>query len=374
MFLKPLYHRHSKKQTKLIPVTKTFFPPISRLNAYLRRVYESGWMTNRGELVLELEEKLKQYLGVPELLITNNGTIPLQMALKCLENPNNDGEIITTPFSYVATTSSIVWEGFKPVFVDIDPVYFTIDEKQIEQAITPKTRAILATHVFGNPCNVAEIEKIAQKHNLKVVYDGAHCFGVKYNGTSIFNYGDVSTCSFHATKLFHTAEGGAIFTQNPDLFHKLFYSHNFGHNGPLEFHGLGVNGKISELQAAMGLAVFECMNEIIQGRKAACEWYWENLSDANIQTLALRPGTEWNYSYFPVVFMDEKTMLAVQHRLNSMDIFPRRYFYPSLNNLPYLQPITMPVSDSIAARILCLPLYHNVEKETILKITKTIHG
>lgn len=358
----------------MTPVTKTFFPPISRLNAYLQRVYENGWLTNRGELVLELEEKLKQYLGVSELLITNNGTIPLQMALKCLDNTLGDSEIITTPFSYVATTSSIVWEGFKPVFVDIDPLYLTIDEKQIEQAITPKTRAILATHVFGNPCNVTEIERIAKKHNLTVIYDGAHCFGVTYNGSSIFNYGDISTCSFHATKLFHTAEGGAIFTQNPDLFHKLFYSHNFGHNGPLEFHGLGVNGKISELQAAMGLSVFECMDEIIMGRKAACELYLDSLSGTHLQTLALRPGTVWNYSYFPVVFEDEKTMLSAQNKLNSMDIFPRRYFYPSLNKLPYLDYTPMPVSESIASRILCLPLYHNIEPETILKITQNIHG
>ena len=178
--------------------------------------------------------------------------MPLQIALKIL---GNKGEIITTPFSYVATTAAIVWENCTPVFVDIHPEYLTIDETKIEAAITDKTTAILATHVFGNPCNVVVIEAIAKKHNLKVIYDAAHCFEVKYNGKSIFDYGDVSTCSFHATKLFHTGEGGAMFSKNLDLQHQLFYSHNFGHNGPLAFHGLGINGKMSELQAAMGLSL-----------------------------------------------------------------------------------------------------------------------
>ena len=180
---------------------------------------------------------------------------------------NQNGEIITTPFSYVATTSSIVWENCTPVFVDIHPDYLTIDETKIEAAITDKTTCILATHVFGNPCHVEEIEKIAIKYNLKVIYDAAHAFGVTYNGTSIFDFGDVSTCSFHATKIFHTGEGGALFCQDEALNHQFFYSHNFGHNGPLEFYGLGINGKISELQAAMGLAVFPNMDVIISGRK-----------------------------------------------------------------------------------------------------------
>ena len=275
----------------MIPVTKTFLPPQEEYNENLKRVWETQWLTNRGELVLKLEDKLKGYLGVPNIFITNNGTVPLQIAIKILANK---GEVITTPFSYVATTSTIVWENCTPVFVDIDPDYLTIDESKIEKAITSRTTAILATHVFGNPCNVEVIEKIAAKHNLKVIYDGAHCFGVKYKGQSVFNYGDVTTCSFHATKIFHTGEGGAIFCTDPELQHKLYYSHNFGHNGPLAFHGLGINGKISELQSAMGLSVFPYMDTILSERKKVIEKYNEWLDFSRLKKMKLRDGTDWN--------------------------------------------------------------------------------
>ncbi len=216
----------------MIPVTKSFIPPLEEYQAIVKRAFDNEWLTNRGELVLELEEKLKEYLQVSNIIVRNNGTIPLQIALKLL---GGGGEIITTPFSYVATTAAIVWENCTPVFVDIHPEYLTIDETKIEAAITPKTTCILATHVFGNPCNIEAIEAIAKKHNLKVIYDAAHCFGVKYKGKSIFEYGDVSTCSFHATKLFHTGEGGAVFCNDEALRHKIFYSRNFGHRGPLSF-------------------------------------------------------------------------------------------------------------------------------------------
>ena len=208
-----------------IPVTKSFLPSIEEYMAHVQRAYKNQWLTNRGELVQELEQKLSDYLGLEEsrMIAMNNGTIPIQIALRLLAK---GGEVITTPFSYVATTAAIVWENCTPVFVDIHPDYLTIDETKIEDAITDKTTCILATHVFGNPCNVEEIERIAKKHNLKVIYDAAHCFGVKYKGKSIFEYGDVSTCSFHATKLFHTGEGGALFCKEPKLFQKCFYSHN----------------------------------------------------------------------------------------------------------------------------------------------------
>ena len=209
-------------------VTKTYLPNINEYINQLKRVWENEWLTNRGELVLELEDKLKLYLQVDNIIVMNNGTLPIQMALKLLAK---NGEVITTPFSYIATTSSIIWENCKPVFVDINNDYLTIDENKIEAAITDRTTAILATHVFGNPCNVLAIEMIAKKYNLSVIYDAAHSFGVRYLGESIFNYGDVSTCSFHATKIFHTAEGGAVFCRNEELRNKLFYSHNFGHNG-----------------------------------------------------------------------------------------------------------------------------------------------
>lgn len=354
----------------MINVTKTFFPPIEDYQFYVKRIWENQWLTNRGALVLELEEKLKTFLHTNSILITNNGTVPMQMALKLLANR---GEIITTPFSYVATTASIVWENCNPVFVDIHPDYLTIDETKIEEAITSKTTAILATHVFGNPCNVLVIEQIALKHNLKVIYDAAHCFGVNYKGKSIFEYGDVSTCSFHATKLFHTGEGGALFCNNKSLMHQLFYSHNFGHNGPLEFHGLGINGKISELQAAMGLAVLTYINHIIEERKKVVENYESNLNFDHLKKMKLREETQWNYSYYPVVFENERQLLKVQKLLNDNSIFPRRYFYPSLNTIEYVKGPAMPISESIASRILCLPLYVGLQEEDLERICTIIN-
>lgn len=354
----------------MTPVTKSFLPPIEEYFNEVQRAFNNQWLTNRGELVLELEAKLIKYLDVQNIIITNNGTVPLQIALKLL---GQKGEIITTPFSYVATTAAIVWEGCKPVFVDIHPEYLTIDENKIEEAITDQTTCILATHVFGNPCNVEALAQIANKHNLKVIYDAAHCFGVKYQGRSIFNSGDISTCSFHATKIFHTGEGGAIYTNDKHLNHQLFYSHNFGHNGPLDFHGLGINGKISELQAAMGLSVLPHMDEILSDRKRVCEFYDKNLHSENLQKLSIRPGTEWNYSYYPVIFKSEEILLRVQERLADHQIIPRRYFYPSLNTIPYTKGKSMPVSESISSRVLCLPIFVGIEESTLKQITNIVN-
>ncbi|MFV5703588.1 DegT/DnrJ/EryC1/StrS family aminotransferase [Flavobacterium sp. XS2P12] len=354
----------------MINVTKTFLPPIEEYNKHLQRAWDNQWLTNRGELVLELEDKLKKYLDAPNIIATNNGTTPLQIALKLL---GNKGEIITTPFSYVATTAAIVWEHCTPVFVDIHPEYLTIDETKIEAAITDKTTAILATHVFGNPCHIDVIEAIAKKYNLKVIYDAAHCFGVKYKGKSIFDYGDVSTCSFHATKLFHTGEGGAIFTTNNDLLHRLFYSHNFGHNGPLAFHGLGINAKMSELQAAMGLAVLPYMKTILAERKKVIDYYNTNLDFSELKALKIRDNTTWNYSYYPVIFDNEAQLLKMEQRLKESHIFPRRYFYPALNTLQYVSNVVMPISESIASRILCLPLYVGLSEIDLNKITQIIN-
>jgi dTDP-4-amino-4,6-dideoxygalactose transaminase len=355
----------------MIPVTKSFLPPIDQYFAHVQRAYNNEWLTNRGELVKELEQKLTSFLGLQEskILITNNGTVPLQIAVKLL---GNGGEIITTPFSYVATTAAIIWENCTPVFVDIHPEYLTIDEKKIEEAITDKTTCILATHVFGNPCNVEEIERIANKHNLKVIFDAAHCFGVKYKGKSIFEYGDISTCSFHATKIFHTGEGGAIFCKDSELFHKVFYSHNFGHNGQLAFHGLGINGKISELQAAMGLAVLPYMNEIFYKRKKILDVYEKKLAVSKFQKLLIRPETSWNYSYYPILFETEFALLRAEKKLNELNIYPRRYFYPSLNTINYCDNNVMPISDSVTRRVLCLPFYAGLEQEIINTIINSI--
>lgn len=340
----------------MINVTKTFFPPLKDYQDQVQRIWDNQWLTNRGALLTELEDKLTGFLALHDskIIVMNNGTIPLQIALKLL---GNGGEIITTPFSYVATTAAIVWENCTPVFVDIHPDYLTIDESKIEAAITDKTTCILATHVFGNPCNIEAIEAIAIKYNLKVIFDAAHCFGVNYKGKSIFEYGDISTCSFHATKLFHTGEGGALFTKDAELFQKCFYSHNFGHKGPLDFYGLGVNGKISELHAAMGLAVLPYIDEIIQYRNFIVDYYNSSLNWMKIRKMELRDNTAWNYSYFAVIFHSEDALLRLLEKLKEAQIFPRRYFNPSLNKIPYTNGDVMPVSDSIAERVLCLPLY-----------------
>jgi len=351
-----------------IHVTKTFLPPQEEYQAILKRAWDSSWITNYGVLLQELEEKLKKYLKVPNLIPTTNGTLPLQIALKSL---GIHGEVITTPFSYVATTSSIVWENCVPIYVDIHPEYLTIDEEQIEAAITSKTTSILATHVFGNPCHIEAIEEIAKKHNLTVIYDAAHCFGVDYMGQSLFNYGDASTCSFHATKLFHTGEGGALFCNSDSLHKRCFYHHNFGHNGPEQFHGLGINAKMTELQAAMGLAVLPYMEEIIDRRKSICETYEKALSN-KLKLLKYREGASRNYSYFPVVFKNELELNNVKVRLESNHIYPRRYFFPSLNHLPFVETKAMPISDSVAKRILCLPLYDGLKKESVDSIINII--
>ena len=335
----------------------------------MRRIWENQWITNRGELVLELETKLKQYLGVENIICMNNGTVPIQIALK---NLANKGEVITTPFSYVATTSSIFWENCSPKFVDINPEYLTIDETKIENAISKNTTAILATHVFGNPCDVKSIGRIAKKYNLKVIYDAAHCFGVEYLGESIFNYGDVGTCSFHGTKLFHTGEGGALFCKNLSLSKKLFYAHNFGHKNSTEFFGLGINGKLSELQAAMGLAIFPYIENIIEKRKKIISYYNNNLDFSKLKTIKIRVNTNWNYSYYPIIFESEKILLNVQKSLNELNIFPRRYFYPSLNKLNYIQDVSMPISEDISSKVMCLPLYHNLSIIDLQQICEVI--
>lgn len=347
----------------MINVTKTFLPPQQEYQKILQEAWDAGWITNRGGLVRRLEQQLSDYLGVDQIIAMTNGTLPLQIAIKAL---GLSGEIITTPFSYVATTSCIAWEGCSPVFVDIDPASLTIDETQIEAAITSETSAILATHVFGNPCNIEAIDAIAQKHNLKVIYDAAHCFGVKYKGQSIFNYGHVSTCSFHATKVFQTGEGGAFFCSDKALYDKAFYMHNFGHEGKESFQGQGINAKMSELQAAMGLAVMPYVDQGAKARANLVEIYKKELS--SYRTIQIREGTDWNYSYFPILFENEASLKKVQGALNKAQIFPRRYFYPSLNHLPYVKNASCPISEQVAQQVLCMPLYQELASEKVLEI------
>jgi len=343
----------------MINVTQTFLPPLKEYQELLQRAWNNKWLTNRGELVVELEEKISDKLACKKGIAMNNGTIPLQIALKLL---GKKGEVITTPFSYVATTSAIIWESCTPIFVDINPIYWTIDPDKIEAVITNKTTCILATHVFGNPCDVQKIDDLAKKHNLSVVYDAAHSFGVTINGKSIFEFGDISTCSFHATKIFHTGEGGMLFASDEKLFNDAYNAHNFGHNGPTAFYGVGINGKMSELSAALGLAVLPYFDQTILARKEIADYYFTNLNE-NIKTICIREGVEWNNSYFPVVFETEKLLLEIVVKLNEENIFPRRYFYPSLNTLHFVNGSSCPISESLASRILCLPLFVGLNKD-----------
>ncbi|WP_346881190.1 DegT/DnrJ/EryC1/StrS family aminotransferase [uncultured Algibacter sp.] len=354
----------------MINVSKSFLPNQEEYQAHLKKSWDNVWLTNRGALVKALEKQIKDKFNISNIIATTNGTLPLHIAIKALKLK---GEIITTPFSYIATSSSIVWEGCVPIFVDIDKDTFNIDPSKIEAKISNKTSGILTTHVFGNPCNIKAIHAIADKYNLKVIYDAAHAFGVEYKDKSIFEYGDVSTCSFHATKIFHTGEGGAIFTKNEDLYKILYYHHNFGHDGPERFHGLGINAKMSELQAAMGLAILPYFDDIFYRRRLLYERYLSHLkNNKNLVFQKIKEHVVYNYAYMPLVFENEKQLLEVEKALNNRDVFPRRYFYPALNTIPYLGNQNMPIAESIAERILCLPLYHDLTEIQVNDICEII--
>jgi len=356
----------------MINVTKSFLPSIEDYEAKLQQIWKSGWLTNEGQCEYELTIKLCEWLAIPYIQLVTNGTLALQLAIKAL---NLKGEIITTPFSYVATPNAIVWEGCTPIFVDIGEKTLCINPDLIEDAITEKTSAILATHVYGYPCDVDRIAEIARRHNLKVIYDAAHCFGVKLHGESILKHGDISTLSFHATKLFHTAEGGAVVCRDETVSEHVYRLKKFGHLGEDEYQEVGINAKISELHAAMGLCILPLIDGIIERRREISEWYDEIISDSQV----LRPqpphGLDYNYSYYPVLFSSHESMKQVRQNLIDQDIHPRRYFYPSLNTLPYLQQAgykSCPVSESVAQRVLCLPLYFELQKEETIKVTNIL--
>ena len=354
----------------MIPVTKPFLPPREEYEKYMDGIWQRDWLTNMGPLASDLELKLKDHLQVKHLLFVTNGTIALQIAIKALDLK---GEIITTPFSFVATTSSIVWEACTPVFVDIDKDSLNIDANKIEDAITENTSAILATHVYGNPCDVEKIEAIAKKYKLKVIYDGAHAFGVKVCGKSIFEYGHISTCSLHATKLYHSVEGGLVITKDTEVLKKMAFMRNFGFNGPEAFAELGINGKNSEFHAAMGLANLKYIEKIHEKRKLLTERYRQMLNTFKGFTPQWKENATLNYAYFPLVFETERFALKCFAALNSNEIFARRYFYPSLaKTLPFLPVRELPVTDDISARVLCLPLYVDLSEEEVDLVCRII--
>jgi len=356
----------------MINVTKTYLPNIDKYKSYIDMIYASGQITNNGSLVQELEKRLAKYLGVKNLILVANGTVALEIAYRTL---GLKGFAITTPFSFVATTSSLVTNGILPIFADIDSNTFNIDPAKIEAQITANTSAIVATHVFGNPCDVETIEKIAKKHNLKVVYDGAHTFGVNYKDKNIANYGDITTLSFHATKLFHTIEGGALVINDDRLVQKARYLINFGIKNQEEIPHLGTNAKMNEFEAAMGLCVLDDIEDIKKSRKEVYERYKNELKDL-VQFQEQKPQSTQNYSYFPVVFKSEEQLLKIQNALNEKEIFPRRYFYPSLDTLTYIEPKQeCKISRDISKKILCLPIYSELEKdvqEMIIKIIQEV--
>ncbi|MGE5507509.1 MAG: DegT/DnrJ/EryC1/StrS family aminotransferase [Chitinophagales bacterium] len=354
----------------MINVTETFLPPLEEYQRYLEGIWETKRVTNEGALAVRLEEQLRHYLGVPHLSYVSNGTIALQIALKAL---GVTGEVITTPYSYVATTNSILWENCRPVFVDVDESTFCIDPRQIEAAITEKTTAILATHVYGLPCDVDAIARIGEKHGLKVIYDAAHCFGVRLNGQSLLNFGDVSTISFHATKVFHTVEGGGLVTRDPELARRISLLKKFGHYGEDNYYFPGINGKNTEFHAAMGLCLLPRMAEVIAYRRAVCESYDRLLAAVNVRRLTIPPGVEHNYAYYPVIFRSSQQALATREALIRNDVLPRRYFYPSLNQLPFVTDgRPCPVSESLAQRVLCLPLYYGLRGADVARIAEVI--
>ena len=353
----------------MINVTKTYLPNKEKYKKYIDEIYENGWLTNNGPLVQRLEKRLAQYLGVKNIILVSNGTVALEIAYRTLDIK---GFAITTPFSFVATTSSLVTNNILPIFADIDSNSFNLDPKNIEKLITPNTSAIVPVHVFGNACEVEEIEQIAKKHKLKVVYDAAHAFDVKYKDKSVLNNGDISTLSFHSTKLFHSIEGGALIINDDELVQKARYLINFGIKNTEEIPHLGTNAKMNEFEAAMGLCVLDDIEEIKEKRKIIIENYREELKDL-VQFQKQNENASENYSYFPIVLKSEGQLLKVQKALNNENIFPRRYFYPSLDTLEYIEPKQeCKISRDISKRILCLPIYAELQQYVQDAILKTI--
>ena len=349
----------------MINVTKSYLPNIEKYKSYIDEIYKTAWLTNQGPLVQKLEKRLAEYLGVKNIILVSNGTIALDIAYRALDLK---GEVITTPFSFVATTSSLVTNRLTPIFVDIDEKSFNLNPKNIEKLITQKTSAILPVHVFGNACEVEKIEQIAKKHRLKVVYDAAHAFDVKYKDKSILEFGDISTLSFHATKLFHTIEGGAIISNDDELAQKIRYLINFGIKNSTEIAYLGTNAKMNEFEAAMGLCVLDDIEKIKNSRENIIKIYKKELNGLVLFQEQNQNATQ-NYSYMPVVFKSEDELLKVQKALNDENIFPRRYFYPSLDTLEYIEPKQeCKISRDISKRILCLPVYVELDFDNQRKI------
>ncbi|MFD3393756.1 DegT/DnrJ/EryC1/StrS family aminotransferase [Aquirufa sp. OSTEICH-129V] len=353
----------------MLHVTKSFLPDLKEYVAYLEKIWSSNHLTNDGPLLLELEKKLAEFLEVEHLIFTGNGTIALQLALKAY---NITGDVITTPFSYCATTNSLLWENCNPIFADIDPVSLTVESSQIASKLTSSTKAILTTHVYGNAGDLELQEELARYAGIALIYDGAHAFGVNYKGNSIFSYGDITTCSFHATKIFHTVEGGAVIVKDAKIANKVRELRSFGHKGDV-YLSAGINGKNSEFHAAMGLVNLTHFEEIKSHRQHACELYDSKLCN-QLQRIQWNADLKRNYSYYPIVLASENDLNQIVENLINENVTPRRYFYPSLNTLPFVNAPSCPVSEDISKRILCLPLSATISNEEIIKVVDIINS
>jgi dTDP-4-amino-4,6-dideoxygalactose transaminase len=353
----------------MINVTKTYLPNKKLYKDYIDKIYANGWVTNNGPMVKLLEKKLAEYLGVKNIVLVSNGTVALEIAYRTL---GIEGDVITTPFSFVATTSSLVTNGLNPIFADIDAQTLNIDPNIIENMITKSTSAIVPVHVFSNACEIERIDAIAKQNNLKVIYDAAHSFNVKYKGASILNYGDISAISFHATKVFHSIEGGALIINNDELVEKARYLINFGIKNTEEIPELGTNAKMNEFEAAMGLCVLNDIQELNKKRKKIYYLYLQEL-EKYVTLQKMNSHSVQNHSYFPIILKNTKQLKRVEDSLKKENIYARRYFYPSLDTLKYINPKQYcKISRDISSKILCLPMYPELETINVKKICKII--
>lgn len=355
----------------MIPISKVWYPDKEKLHSYIDKIYETGWVTNNGPLVQEFEKRLEEYLGVKNLVCVANGSIALEMAYTLLKLK---GEVITTPFTFVSTTDTLISKCLTPVYADIHSEYMTLDPEKIEGSITDKTTGIVPVHVYGNACQVDEIMEVAKRNNLKVVFDGAHAFGVDYKGQSVLNYGDISTLSFNAVKLFHSVEGGALIIKDDKLYEEAKSMRQYGKtNFTGEGCTPGINGKMNELEAAAGLCVLDEIEAVKKERKDSYLYYAEHLKD-HVQMQRLNEDATFNYSYCPILLRSPDEMHKIQDALMENGIKPRQYFAPSLDILPYVeQRKPMTISRDYTSRILSLPLHSGAEVKACDVILETLH-
>lgn len=364
---------------KLLTVTSPLLPSLEELNKYLEDIWSKKWITNNGEYHQKLEQALAEYLKVPYVSLFTNGTLPLITALQAL---HITGEVITSPYSFVATTHSIWWNGATPVFVDIDPATGNMDPACIEAAITPRTTAIMPVHVYGKPCDTKAIQEIADKYGLKVIYDAAHAFAVEVNGESILNAGDMSTLSFHATKVFNTIEGGAMVIKDAETKKRIDYLKNFGFAGETEVVGPGINSKMDEVRAAYGLCELKIVDAAIEARHQVAIRYREALRGVEgVSFFDDMPGVKHNYSYFPI-FIDEnaygESRDALYFRMKEHNVLGRRYFYPLISTfstyrgLPSARPENLPRAHKMADSVICLPMHHALSDEDVERVIELI--